>query len=428
MTTRTSSVLHHVPMHRIRRTLPSFALEDPEETTFRQTRCLLDEHGALAGARVAITAGSRGIHGIPQLLRGVVRAVRDAGGSPFLFSAMGSHGGGTAQGQRDILTSLGITEEATGAPISCSDEVAHLGETTGPRAGLPVRFAREAAEADMIIPVNRIKPHTSFHGPHESGLLKMLTVGAGRAHGASMVHRLGWHHMVEAIDSIATTVLDRLPVVGGIAIVQDAHEHPAVIEAIPAAELRHHEERLLDRARRLLPRLPVDRLDALIVRSMGKAYSGSGMDTNVIGRLRLEGMDEPAVPAIRALGVLDLDAGSHGNATGVGLADFTTERLVAKLDRESTYLNCLTSGGPQRAAVPMTFPSDSALVAAMARMLKPQPGEENTIRMAMIDNTLHLETLWISTALLPEIRDREEITILESTPGLRFDAAGAVAA
>lgn len=424
MTPPPDSVLHRVPMHRIRRVLPAASLPDPEEVAYQQTHRLLAARRPLRGARVAITAGSRGINGIPQLLRGVANAVRDAGGAPFLFSAMGSHGGGTGHGQRDILTSLGVTEESTGTSVSCSDEVVHLGETTGPRSGLPVYFAREATEADMIIPVNRVKPHTSFHGPHESGLLKMLTVGAGRAHGASMVHRLGWHHMVEAIDSIATTVLARLPVIGGIAIVQDAHEHPAVIEGIPATELRTREAQLLDRARQLLPRLPVDGLDALIVRSMGKAYSGSGMDTNVIGRLRLEGMDEPATPAIRALGVLDLDHGSHGNATGVGLADFTTERLVAKLDRESTYLNCLTSGGPQRAAVPMTFPSDSALVAAMARMLKPNPGEENTVRMAIIDNTLHLDTMWVSEALVPEIREREEIEMLSSTTAIGFDADG----
>ncbi|PRY02408.1 hypothetical protein [Allonocardiopsis opalescens] len=417
-------VMRRVPLHRIRRALPSAALPDPVETAYRETAGLLARRGLPAGARLAITAGSRGIDGIAGLLRGAVRAARDAGAEPFLFSAMGSHGGGTGPGQRAILDSLGVTEESTGAPVSCSDRVVPLGETAGPLPGLPVYFAEEAAQADAILAVNRVKPHTSFHGPHESGLLKMLTVGAGRADGAAMVHRLGWHRMVPAIEAIAAVVVDRLPVLGGLAVVQDAHERPAAVAAVPAEELAAREAELLELARRLLPRLPVDRLDALVVRLMGKAFSGCGMDTNVIGRLRLEGMPEPETPSIRCLGVLDLDEGSHGNATGVGLADLTTERLVRGMDRTATYLNCLTSGGPQRAAVPMTFPDDAALVDAMGRLLKPDPGEEGEVRMAVIDNTLHLETLWVSAALLPEIRANEDVELLESRPGPAFDAAG----
>lgn len=428
MTTAEGDVMRRVPLHRIRRALPSAALDDPEGAAYQQTAALLSGHGPLDGADVAITAGSRGIEGITDLLRGVVGAVREAGARPFLFSAMGSHGGGTGSGQRAVLASLGVTEESVGASVSCSDRVVHLGETAEPQPGLPVYFAEEAARADAIIAVNRVKPHTSFHGPHESGLLKMLTVGAGRADGAAMVHRLGWHRMVPAIEAIAAVVVDRLPVIGGIAVVQDAHEQAAAVEGVAAGALAERESELLDLARRLLPRLPVDRLDALVVRMMGKAFSGCGMDTNVIGRLRLEGMAEPENPSIRCLGVLDLDDGSHGNATGVGLADFTTERLAAKVDRTATYLNCLTSGGPQRAAVPMTFPDDAALIDAMGRMLKPHPGEEGEVRMAIIDDTLHLESLWVSDALLPEISGAEEVEVVESRPGPLFDDTGGLVA
>ncbi len=415
-------------MHRITRHLPSRPVTDPAGLAYRETAALLRAHGDLRGSRVAITAGSRGIAGLTDVLAAAARAVTDAGAEPLLFSAMGSHGGGTGPGQRDILTALGVTEETTGARVSCSDRVAHLGQTAAPLPGLPVYFAEEAAQADAVLAVNRIKPHTSFHGPHESGLLKMLTVGAGRAKGAAMVHRLGWHHMVDAIDAIARVVVERLPVLGGLALVQDAHENMATIEGVPAPELATRESELLDQARGLLPRLPVDTLDALVVREIGKAYSGCGMDTNVIGRLRLEGMPEPQRPHIRCLGVLDLAEGSHGNATGIGLADMTTERLVRAVDRQATYLNCLTSGGPQRAAIPMTFADDAELVDAMGQMLKVPPDEEGDIRMAIIDNTLHLGTLWVSGAVLADVGDVETIEVTETRPGPVSGDSGRVVA
>ncbi|WP_186356662.1 hypothetical protein [Streptomonospora sp. PA3] len=414
--------MKEVPLNRIRRRLPSAALPDPQERARAETAALLERCAVPAGARVAFTAGSRGIGGITAVLRGAVRAAADRGCRPFLFSAMGSHGGGTAEGQRDVLTSLGITEEAVGAPLSCSDRVVRLGETGDPLPGLPVYFAAEAAEADAVVAVNRIKPHTSFHGPHESGLLKMLSVGSGRARGAAMVHRLGWARMVEAIGAISSAVLERVPVVGGLGLVQDPYEGLAAVEALGAADMAEGEARLLDTARRLLPRLPVDDLDALVVREMGKAYSGCGMDTNVIGRLRLEGMAEPQSPRIRCLAVLDLAEGSHGNATGMGLADFTTERLARAVDRQSTYLNCLTSGGPQRAAQPMTFPDDAAVLKAMGDMLRPE--READVRLAVIDNTLALDEMWVSDPVLAEAAETEEVEVIERSPRLRFDDGG----
>ncbi|GAB3466327.1 lactate racemase domain-containing protein [Streptomonospora sediminis] len=414
--------MRSVPLNRIRRSLPAAALADPGDRAREQVGALLDGSGVPAGARVAFTAGSRGIGGITEVLRGAVQAAADRGCRPLLFSTMGSHGGGTAEGQRDVLTSLGITEEAVGAPVSCSAEVVQLGETGDPLPGLPVHFAAEAAAADAIIAVNRVKPHTSFHGPHESGLLKMLSVGAGRASGAAMVHRLGWARMVEAIGAISSAVLQRAPVIGGLALVQDPYEGLAAVEGLPADGIAAGEARLLETARELLPRLPVDDLDALVVREMGKAYSGCGMDTNVIGRLRLEGMAEPARPHIRCLAVLDLAADSHGNATGVGLADFTTERLAGAIDRQSTYLNCLTSGGPQRAAVPMTYPDDAAVLEAMGTMLRPE--READVRLAVIDNTLALDRMWVSDPVLAEAAATEEIEVEERIERPRFDGAG----
>lgn len=377
--------------------------------------CSLD-----AGSRIGITAGSRGVSDAVEVYRILVQTLKDEGHEPFLFASMGSHGRGTAEGQRDLLRSLGVTEEKVGAPVLCSDEVVEVGETKSPLAGLPVYAAREAVEADAVLAVNRVKPHTSFHGPYESGLMKMLSVGMGRAKGATMVHRLGWGSMVEAIESIGGVVLERLPVIGGLAIVENAREETARVKGIPAADLPEAEKPLLEDARDYMPALPVGRLDLCVVREMGKNYSGTGMDTNIIGRLRLQGIPEPEEPFIQCLAVLDLSEASHGNATGVGLADFTTRRLAEKIGQEATYLNCLTSGGPIRAAVPMTLPNDEALLEAVWKALKPERLDQ--VRVAIIKNTLHLEELWVSENLLDELDENVEV---DGEPfELKFDPDG----
>jgi hypothetical protein len=348
--------------------------------------------------------------------------LKEAGHEPFLFSSMGSHGRGTAEGQRELLRSLGVTEEKVGAPVSCSDEVVRIGETEGPLGGLPVFVAREAAEADRVLVVNRIKPHTSFHGSHESGLMKMLAVGMGRAPGASMVHRLGWGSMVGAVESIGGAVLERLNVIGGLALVENAREETAVVRGLPGEGIPDGETALLEEARDYMPSLPVGELDLCVVREMGKNYSGTGMDTNIIGRLRLQGIPEPEEPRIQYLAVLDLSEASHGNATGVGLADFTTRRLVEKIDQEATYLNCLTSGGPGRAAVPMTLPDDEDLFEAVWKALKPESLAE--VRVAVVDNTLHLGELWVSEALVEEVEGRDGAEVVGEPVPLRFDSRG----
>ena len=387
-----------------------------------EVESLLRRSALAPGSRVGITAGSRGIADAVGAYRAAVETLRSAGHSPFLFSSMGSHGRGTAEGQRELLDSLGVTEEKIGAPVLCSDEVARVGETGPPLPGLPVYAAREAVEADGVLVVNRVKPHTSFHGSHESGLMKMIAVGMGRSNGASMVHRLGWEAMVDAIISIGSAALEKLTVIGGLAIVENAREETALVRGLAASEILEGETPLLETARGYLPRLPVDRLDLCVVREMGKNYSGTGMDTNVIGRLRLQGLPEPESPSIRYLGVLDLSEASHGNANGVGLADFTTERLANKIDREATYLNCLTSGGVIRAAVPMTLSDDRSLFEAAWQALKPERAEE--VRLAVIDNTLRLEKLWVSEGLAPEMEDRQGGEVSGDPRPLEFDAEG----
>jgi hypothetical protein len=383
---------------------------------------LLDSYPLEPGSRVGITAGSRGVSDAVEVYRAAIGTLREKGHEPFLFASMGSHGRGTAEGQRDLLRSLGVTEGKVGAPLLCSDEVVQMGETGAPLAGLPVYVAREAAEADAVLVVNRVKPHTSFHGPYESGLMKMLAVGMGRAKGATMVHRLGWGSMVEAIQSIGGAVLERLPVIGGLAVIENASEETALLKGLSPDELPEEETSLLELARGYMPSLPIKELDLCVIREMGKNYSGTGMDTNMIGRLRLQGLPEPTEPAIQYLAVLDLSEASHGNATGVGLADFVTERLVEKIDREATYLNCLTSGGPIRAAVPMTLPDDESLFDAVWKALKPERLDQ--VRMMVIDNTLHLEEVWVSENLVDELGGQTEIEFASEPFPLEFDSRG----
>lgn len=399
--------MDEIRLLKVRQHFEAPVVSDLYQEVRREVGRLVDSYARDSGSRIAITAGSRGVSDAVEVYQAIVKTLEDMGHEPFLFAAMGSHGRGTAEGQRELLGSLGVTEEKVGAPVLCSDEVVQLGETTSPLAGLPVYAAREAVEADGVLAVNRVKPHTSFHGAYESGLMKMISVGMGRAKGATMVHRLGWGSMVEAVESIGSVVLDRTPTVGGLAIVENARKEIAQVKGLTAAELPSGEPPLLELARSYMPRLPVDGLDLCVVREMGKNYSGTGMDTNIIGRLRLQGLPEPEEPFIQCLAVMDLSAASHGNATGVGLADFTTERLAEKVDREATYLNCLTSGGPIRAAIPMTLPDDEAVFEAVWKALKPEGA--NQVRIAVIDNTSQLEDLWISENLISELDEESEV-------------------
>ena len=414
--------MNRIRLVKIRRHFEASMLPDLAQQVRDEVGFLLQRYQLEPNSRVGITAGSRGINDAIEVYQAAVETLKGEGHQPFLFSSMGSHGRGTAEGQRDLLRSLGLTEENIGAPVLCSADVVHLGETEGLLAGLPVYVSKEAAEADGILAINRIKPHTSFHGPYESGLMKMLAVGMGRDKGASMVHRLGWNSMVESITSIGSAVLKRLPVIGGLAIIENAYEETALVKGLPGPEIPESETQLLELAQGYMPFLPIADADLCVVREMGKNYSGTGMDTNVIGRLRLQGMPEPAEPAIQFLAVLDLSEASHGNATGIGLADFTTERLVEKIDYEATYLNCLTSGGPIRAAVPMTLADDEALFEAAWRALKPE--RINEVRLLIVENTLHLEELWLSEVLLEEVEAREDVEAVGEPFPLEFNSGG----
>ncbi len=355
------------------------------------------------GMRVGIPAGSRGIRHIPVLLREIVAHVRALGAEPVVVAAMGSHGGGTPEGQAEVLHSLGVTEASIGAPLHTAIDAHQVGATAD---GTPVYFDRTLLGCDQILVLNRVKPHTSFRGRIESGLVKMLVVGCGKPVGARLFHSLGLGELAPRLLEMGQILLGRLPVAGGIAVLEDPREETADLVPVRPEEFIAAEERLLERAKQMLPRLPVEELDLLVIDQMGKNFSGTGIDTNIVGRT---GVPELKIesPRVRRLVILDLSEESHGNANGVGLADLVTRRLVGKVDYQATYLNVLTAMALERAKIPMTLETDRAVVETALRTLS---YPENP-RIVRIKNTLELENLWVSPAVLAELQGDPRIEV-----------------
>ncbi|MBI2873732.1 MAG: DUF2088 domain-containing protein [Firmicutes bacterium] len=397
------------PVARVTQSWPRPAVPEAElaEHVRRALADAFKESGLRPGSRVAVTVGSRGIARLPELLRAIVVGIRELEGDPVLVSAMGSHGGGTSEGQRRILAGLGVTPETIGAPVLCGTEVVPLGETP---EGVPVYCDRDAAGADAILLCNRIKPHTSFRGPVESGLLKILAVGLGKHPGASAIHRRGPEALGAAITSAAAAGLARLPVAGGIAILENAYHETAGIVGVPAARIPDVEPGLLQRARGYLPGIPAEELDVLVIWETGKCFSGTGMDTNVIGRMRIHGIPEPERPLYRRIVVLRLAPASEGNANGIGLADFTTRRLVEAVDFDATYTNGLTSTFTQRAMIPITMKSDREALEAALETLG-FAGDAAEAKVGIIRNTLELEDVYLSPSAVAEVMSRSEAGI-----------------
>jgi lactate racemase-like protein len=372
-----------------------------------------------AGMEVAITAGSRGISGIDDILRSLVRILKDAGARPFIIPAMGSHGGATAEGQVEILESLGVTEESVGAEIRSSMEVVELGET---ESGVPVFMDRIASEADGIIVVGRIKKHTDFRSEIESGLLKMSAIGLGKHAQALALHAHGVKGIKDYMVEAGKMVFASGKVLFGVGIVENAYEETAMIEAIPPERVVEREAELLRESARLMPKLPVSDIDVLCVDELGKNFSGTGMDTNVIGRFRIPGVEEPESPRVKYLIVSDVSEAAHGNALGVGLADLTTKRLFEKINYEAMNQNVLTSTFLERAKIPMILQSDrEALEAAMRCNWGVEPEDTRFVR---IPNTLHLRYLYLSENLLEEALANGNVEVVEDAAEAEFDEAG----
>ena len=373
------------------------------------------------GSRIAVAVGSRGIDGLCPLVRAVIAELRLRGSDPFIVPAMGSHGGATAEGQVGLLAQLGVTPESVGAPIRATMETVSMGEADG----IPLLLDRHAADADGIVLVNRVKPHTDFTGPMGSGLLKLLAIGLGKQEGASHYHRAGVaRDLGEVIRVVGTALLERAPIFLGVAVVENQQHRVCDLRLLPAAEIVSGELRLQEFARSMLPGLPLDDIDVLIVDEMGKEISGAGLDPNVTGRSAGQWQVRRDRPRIERIVVRDLTPASEGNACGLAFVDVATARLIEKVDLEVTAANAVTSCFPEDVRLPLTVPTErEALAAALATV---RPFTEEDLRIVHIRNTLALERLVVSEGCLPQLQGRNDVVI--GTPRLRldFDSEGAL--
>lgn len=354
-----------------------------------------------SGDRIILTAGSRGISCIPQVLHEICNYLKACKAEPVILGSMGSHGGDTVEGQREVLASLGITEESMGAKIVTSTDAVSVGETS---KGYPVYCDPIVLESKGLLVVNRIKAHTTMSGRIESGIHKMMVVGLGHRLGAESFHSIEPLHLVDNVIEAGQILMKKTPFMGALGVVENAFDEPALIEAMSSPEEVEVKEReLLKRAKEWMPGLPFSSADALIVQKMGKNYSGTGLDTNVIGRIRVQYLPDSQSPIIKKIAVLDLTEESHGNATGLGLADFITERFIEKVHLESTYINVFTSTLTMRGMIPIIMREDLDAICAAIKSSNPSPN--NGIKLAVIQNTLELERLWVTPSLLEEIPD-----------------------
>lgn len=373
------------------------------------------------GMRIAITAGSRGISNIARIIKAVVDRLKAMGSDPFIIPAMGSHGGATAEGQVKVLESLGVTEAYCGAPIISSMEVVHIGST---EAGTQVYTDKNAWHADGIILVARIKVHTDFKSPVglESGLMKMAAIGMGKHKQALILHSFGVHGIRDLMPEVARVVLQKANILCGIGLIENAYEETAKIEVISTQNIEEREKSLLLQSAALMPKLPVDQVDILYVDEIGKDYSGTGMDTNIIGRMRILDVQEPETPKIKHIIAGDLSEVSHGNALGIGLADLTTRRLFNKINMKIMNENVITSSFLLRAMIPIVMDNDREALSAALRSTWGVPPE--SARIIRIANTLHLETMLVSESIYQEIKAYPDISIEGEPFELIFDEQG----
>ncbi|MBI2939316.1 MAG: DUF2088 domain-containing protein [Chloroflexi bacterium] len=407
-------------MVRVRQRLWDRRLADIEGHVARQVRQSNLGRTLKPGASVAITAGSRGIANLDRIIWTTATTVRELGGLPFVVPAMGSHGGATAEGQLGVLASYGVTEDRMGCPIRSSMEVVPIGHTP---SGMPVHLDRNAASADAIVVVNRVKKHTDFRGRTESGLMKIMAIGLGKKVQAELIHSYGSPGLKRLVPEVARVILASAPIALGLAILENGYDETADIVALEPDEIETGEARLLRLVKRHAPGIPFDELDVLVVDRIGKDISGSGLDTNVIGRMKILGVPEPDRPRIKALVALDLTPASHGNAIGLGLCDVVSRKLVDKMDPGATYTNGIISGFWERGKIPITLPSDAlAIHTALSRL---DPEARAAPRLVRILDTLHLAEIDASEALIPEIQARALEIVGEPAP-LRFDESGTV--
>lgn len=369
------------------------------------------------GMRVAITCGSRGVANIAFVLRTIVDFVKSRGAEPFVFPAMGSHGGACVDGQLEILRGYAVTEETMGCPILATMDVVHVGDTP---EGMPVYTDRFAHEADAIILCNRIKPHTGFRGPYESGLMKMAVIGMGKQHGAEQVHQDGFSDLGRLLPVIGRVVLENNKVIGGVGLVENAFDETCCAAVLTKDEIYTEEPKLLKLAYSRMGRLLLNDLDVLVVDRIGKDCSGDGMDPNVTGRFLVSHVHNDY--RVQHIAVLDLTDASHGNCIGLGNADVTTKRLIDRIDVDASYPNAITSTVLLGPKIPLFTHSDQSCIQAALKTCNYI--DRDNPRIIRIRDTMHLEDIWISEAMVEEVRSHPMLEVLEEPKEWPFDENG----
>ena len=374
----------------------------------------------LSGKSVAITAGSRGVANIASIIKACVDFFKSKQASPFVVPAMGSHGGATAEGQLTVLKSFGITDSTMGCPVKSSMEVTHVCDA---KEGFPVYFDKHASEADFVLVVNRIKPHTRFAGELESGLMKMMLIGLGKKRGAEVYHRVIANYSFDQIvRSVAESVIQHCNILGGLAILENAYEETAHIKAVVPQDIESTEPNLLRQVKQWMPKLPFDHAELLMIDQIGKNISGTGMDTNVIGRKK---NDHAAIdgekPDIHHIYLRDLTEATHGNATGLGLAELCHSRIIEKMNREATRTNCIIAGHVTGAMIPVDFETDREAIGTACQLAGYVPPERVTAMW--IKDTLHLDEVECSEVFWDEANKRSDLEVIGPPQPLEFDSA-----
>ena len=407
-------------MYRIRQSFDTPRLGDVASAVREQMASLNLASRVQPGQTVAITVGSRGVANVALITREIVQHFLSLGAKPFVVPAMGSHGGASAAGQRAVIESFGVTEEFIGCPIKATMETVIIDKTP---QGIPVHFDKHASEADHVFIANRIKPHTMFVGPIESGLHKMMLIGLGKHAGAVIYHRaIKSFTFLEIIRAVADVVVKRCRVLGGLGIVENAFEETALVEGVPVEKFYERECVLLEKARAWMPRLPLNDIDLLVIDEIGKEISGTGMDTNIVGRK----FNDHAATAddttnCRRIFIRGLTEKTHGNGTGIGLCEFTNRRTVEALDIDSTTVNCVTAGHVTAAMIPVNFVTDREVVNTALKTLGLTEPED--ARVVQIRNTLLLEEMLVSESCLPQLKDNPRVSILSGPLPWKFDSA-----
>ena len=407
------------PMYRVRQQFYVNPLDDVEQSCTEQIGALSRLQKLDKGAHIAIAVGSRGISNISLITASVVKALKDLGFEPFIVSGMASHGKATDEGQTELLAELGVTEEAAGCPVRASVEVVEIGTIA---SGLKVYMDRIASEADGIVVINRIKTHTAFHADYESGLVKMLAIGLGNDIGAKSCHQLGFGKMAENIVAMTRMKLEKLPVLFGVAVIEDGVENVSKIEVVDADDILDREPELLKISKSYMPSIGIDQIDVLVVDRMGKEISGDGMDPNITGRYATPYAH--GGPNVSKLAILSVTEKSHGNVIGVGQADLCTKRLFEAAELETTYVNSLIATVTSVARLPMILPTDHDAI--KAAILTCNIMDFSRVRMVRIRDTLHLGEMLVSEALVDEVSAKKNVVSVEGPLEMKFESGTAL--